>query len=121
MRTTTWLGGVLVASLLPLLPAQTPQDVQGELGKTTRWSGSVRITGDVNVPDGARLEIAAGTKVWIADKDALQTGWNKNWIEIHVKGQLVIEGAVATPVLITREGAEESGPASSAQPAMRGF
>lgn len=121
MRTTTWLAEVLVASLLPLLPAQAPQDVQGELGKTTRWSGSVRITGDVNVPDGARLEIAAGTKVWIADKDALQTGWNKNWIEIHVKGQLVIEGAVATPVLITREGAEESGPASSAQPTWHGI
>lgn len=118
MRAVTH-GAFLV--LLPLLSAQAPQDVQGELGKTTRWSGAVRVTGDVNVPEGSRLEIAAGTKVWIADKDGLQTGWNKNQVEIHVKGQLTIEGGVATPVLITREGAEESGPASSAQPTWHGI
>lgn len=120
MRTTNPFVSLL-AVLLPVLPAQAPQDVQGELGKTTRWSGVVRVTGDVNVPDGSRLEIAAGTKVWIADKDGLQTGWNKDRVEIHVKGQLVIEGGVATPVLITREGAEESGPASSAQPTWHGI
>ena len=42
---------------------------QGELGSDTRWSGTVRITGDVTVPMGARLTIAAGTQILIA-KDA---------------------------------------------------
>ena len=90
------------------LSAQTPAApeplvVKGDLGKSTRWSGVVRIVGDVVVPAGGRLEIAAGTKVLVADQDALQSGWDKKGVEFHVRGQLLVMGSTEQPVQITLE------------------
>lgn len=103
--------------------AQAPTEVQGDLTGTVRWQGVVRVTGDVTVGDSARLEIAAGTKVWIAERDGLGKGWNKDWVEIHVRGQLLVEGNLDAPVVVARENAAESAsaPPTAVQPSWHGI
>lgn len=102
------MHSLLVASvsvaILGAVAAQQPIEVQGTLEKQTKWSGVVRVVGDVTVPDGAQLEIAAGTRVIIAEQDASNGGWNPKLVEIHVKGQLVAEGNGVAPIVIAPDG-----------------
>lgn len=98
------------ASLLSVAPAlsQTPAppaiEVQGTLEKQVKWSGVVRVVGDLTIADNGVLEIAPGTQVIVADQDASNGGWNPKLVEIHVKGQLIVEGNPIAPVVIGPEG-----------------
>ncbi len=103
---TLLLGSVLAlpgaASAQDPAPAPVPPEVtfRGEVTGVTTWTGRVRITGDIEVPDKAALVIKAGTEVIIDGSDASHAGWNPGLIEIHVKGRLRIEGELLAPVSI---------------------
>lgn len=112
-----WLLPVLSA----LAIAQEPTEVRGELPKAARWAGTVKLTGDVTVPADGSLEIAPGTKVLVAPTDGLKQGWNPEWIEIHVRGQLLVAGTIETPVVVSHEAAIDGGPAISSSPTWHGF
>ncbi|MEZ6037052.1 MAG: hypothetical protein R3F29_06200 [Planctomycetota bacterium] len=87
-----------LVALVAALPAQE-EGLSGVLGKQTIWQGQVRLAGDVTVPKGGRLEIAAGTVVTIAGRDGTRSGWNPDKVELHVEGQLVVDGKLEAPVV----------------------
>lgn len=59
------------------------------LAGPTRWSGEVKLTEAVNVPQGATLTIAAGTRVVAASAEAV----------LAVSGRLLVEGSAKAPVV----------------------
>lgn len=88
-----------LALLAAVLPAQTaPTEFRGDISAATEWSGEMLLTGDVVVKEGAVLRIRAGTTVWIADADSLQSGWKPAQVELHVHGQLLAEGSSTAPI-----------------------
>lgn len=105
---STWFTSVFATAVAcscvdAVAQAPEPLTVQGELPKESRWQGVVRVTGDITVPAGGKLEIAAGTKVLIAEQDAAKAGWDKLSVEFYVRGQLIVNGSTDKPVLITLE------------------
>lgn len=82
--------------------------VQGQLTGQVTWSGRVLVTGDVEVTDKASLLIRAGTVVTIAKEDGGRSGWNPNFVEIQVRGRLLVEGRPDAPVMIGPEGMEQT-------------
>lgn len=82
--------------------------VQGQLTGQVTWSGQVRVTGDVEVTDKATLLIRAGTVVTIDEHDATKGGWNPSFVEIQVRGRILIEGRPDAPVKIGPAGMDES-------------
>ncbi len=93
----------------------------GVLGPVVRWSGEVRLAGDVMVPWGATLEIAAGTRVRAArvprwkyrfdrrgDRGA-RLGSAREHCYLVVYGALRVLGTVEKPVRFLAEGAAWGG------------
>jgi hypothetical protein len=100
-----WLFGVVgLAWLASVVPCQ--QGIAGDLPRETRWQGEVRLAADVTVPADGRLVIAAGTVVTIAASDAGRAGFHPDRIELHVRGQLLIEGNLEAPVLFVPDDAQ---------------
>ena len=95
---------------LPAIPAGEGPAIRGRLEGATTWSGEVRVDGDVEIPEGSSLRIEAGTRVLIAERDAGNSGWNANLVEIRVAGEIAVSGTVEKPVTF------ECGP----QPVVRG-
>jgi hypothetical protein len=98
---TATAGALSNNKALTSLGAATGTTVSGTLpAGTTNWSGVVRVTGDLTVPAGATLNIAAGTQV-------LMTGTtgagNTTGTDIIVAGNGTINanGTAAQPVSIT--------------------
>lgn len=84
-------------------PAITP--VSGTLATgTTNWSGVIQVTGDVTVPTGGTLNIAAGTHI-LVDGDA--TAGSTAGKRIIVNGALNSNGTFAQPVAITATNAAD--------------
>lgn len=75
--------------LLLLLGLTVFPVMAADLPGTTRWSGEVKLTEAVNIPRGAKLTIAAGTRVVAPSPETL----------ITVGGKLLIEGTPAAPVI----------------------
>ena len=59
----------------------------------------MRLGGDVVVPVGKTLTIAAGTIVNVAQDDLLKAGEDESRIEFRVYGELVVQGTAQQPVL----------------------
>ncbi len=88
------------AALLLSLPAQEEAPgVRGALEGAVTWSGEVRVDGDVEVPEGSLLRVEAGTKVLVAARDATGSGWNPDFVEIRVAGEIVVAGTADRPVV----------------------
>lgn len=99
--TFTAPGATFTASkaLTSLTSAPTMTSVSGALpAGTTTWSGVMNVTGNVTVPTGSTLNIAAGTHVLIAG-DA--TAGSTAGATITVNGTLNSNGTFAQPVAIT--------------------
>lgn len=90
--------------------------ISGTLASDTTWSGTVYLTGDVLVPYGKTLTIAAGTKVVIpcatevgqdstkpvAVKDFANLGKDADRVEIIVDGgTLIAQGNSSNPIVFT--------------------
>ncbi|MBD3868652.1 MAG: right-handed parallel beta-helix repeat-containing protein [Acidobacteria bacterium] len=66
------------------------------------WVGEVVLTGDVTVPDGVTLTIAAGTIVKAAPlSDDQASGLDTARIELIIEGTLNLEGTPSLPVTFT--------------------
>jgi len=70
----------------------------GPLAAGDLWAGDVWISGDITVPAGMELTIAAGTTVHVAFDDVLATGPDPAHTEIIVDGTLTCLGTQAAPV-----------------------
>jgi hypothetical protein len=66
---------------------------------TTTWTGTIVITGDVTVPAGQTLTVAAGTSVQFAYIDQDTNGIGD--YDITINGTLLVAGTGAQPVLFT--------------------
>jgi hypothetical protein len=100
--TLTATSGALGASkALASLGSVTPTNVSGTLatGNTT-WSGVINVTGDIIVPSGANLDIAAGTHVLMAGTAAPGDTTGADII-VNSGGALSINGTASQPVHIT--------------------
>ena len=75
--------------------------VQGVLKADTRWEGTIRLTGDVTVPQDVRLDIVPGTRVVISSQADPRGGWNDGLVEMHVHGQVVADGNLSAPIRFT--------------------
>lgn len=71
---------------------------------TTTWTGTIVITGDVTVPSGETLTIAAGTSVQFAYIDQNADGVGD--YDITINGTLRVDGTAAQPVLLTVYGTD---------------
>lgn len=114
----------LAAAFAPCARAQAekkPQEVQGPIQGTLRLSGEVRLVGDVTVEPDGRLEIAKGTTIVVAAQDARRGGFQTDLVEIHVKGQLVIEGDLESPVLFRGERELDTGTRKDEKPQWHGI
>ncbi len=113
------MSAVLRSCLLGFLgavgAAQAPVGLSGELPMQASWQGRVRLDGDVTVPKGGRLVVAPGTVVTVAARDGSSAGFHPDRVELHVHGQLLIEGKQEQPVVFVPEdgaGAEVVGSAA---------
>jgi parallel beta-helix repeat protein len=68
-------------------PGAGPAVVRGALAASATWSGTVRVEGPVDVPDGVTLTLQPGTDVRFAPGAAL-----------NVAGRLVAEGTAERPI-----------------------
>ncbi|MDP6930099.1 MAG: right-handed parallel beta-helix repeat-containing protein [Planctomycetota bacterium] len=105
-----WCG--LGLSMLALTP-QGESMFHGAVPPDTTWRDTVRLDGDVEVPEGTILRVAAGTRVVIEPSDVTRGGWNPRHIEIHVKGNLIVMGARDKPVTIGTSAAPARGTTSA--------
>lgn len=64
----------------------------------TAWAHNIWIGGDIHVPEGRVLSIAAGDTVRVASDDLLSTG-NANLIEFVIDGELHVNGTPGAPVV----------------------
>lgn len=97
----------LLPTLLLAVPAAATT-LQGPLTANTTWSPAGNpyvLTGDVTVPPGITLTIAAGTHVIAGTSDALMANFSTSRIELAVKGTLIVAGTAASPVTFTSSGA----------------
>jgi hypothetical protein len=92
-------GGLSATKGMTSLGAATGTIVSGTLpaGLTT-WNGVVRVTGDVTVPTGSTLTIAAGTHVLMAGTAG---AGDTTGADLIVNGTLAIDGTAAQPVSLT--------------------
>lgn len=96
---TASAGALTAAKGIASLGAAAGTTVSGTLPQgVTTWSGVVRVTGDVTVPAGATLRLAAGAHVLMAGTvaDGDTTG-----ADLIVNGTLAIDGTAAEPVSVT--------------------
>ncbi len=80
----------------------------GTIERDTRWMGDIYIDGDVTIPRGVILSIESGSRIYIKPHtDVLQTGLDRERVEIVVNGVLLAKGSSEqSPVLFTSEASE---------------
>lgn len=69
------------------------------------WSGTVYITGDISIPSGATLDVAAGTQILFVDHDQDLDG--RGDFGIAAAGDFNLSGAVGNEILIAGYGASD--------------
>ncbi|MES2706834.1 MAG: lamin tail domain-containing protein [Verrucomicrobiota bacterium] len=96
---TANVDGRTATAAVASLAQTVPQEVSGTLpAAPVTWSGLVRVTGDVTVPAGGSLTIAAGATVLM---DGNATPGDSTGSDLIVNGSLTIDGTAARPVSIT--------------------
>lgn len=96
---------LLLGPLLPVPPVLA-QDVVGVLAGDQHWSGAVTLTGDVLVPAGSSLTIAAGTTVRVtpAESTRIDPEFLSSGTELLVRGTLTVAGTADAPVRFVASG-----------------
>ena len=91
--------------MAPIAAQEKRKEVHGVLQANETWSGKILLSGDVQVPKDMRLTILAGTDVRVAPDDKTKQGWRVDKAEIHVEGQILIQGTEEKPVVFKPVGA----------------
>lgn len=84
--------GGAIGSCSPDAPVDL--EVSGEITSDTTWSGTVRVTANIDVYEGAVLTILPGTAVVFAVDTDLEIGWNSQAATIRA------EGTAAAPIVL---------------------
>ncbi|MBI2374011.1 MAG: PKD domain-containing protein [Deltaproteobacteria bacterium] len=82
-------------------------DVVGNINVDTRWSltGSpYRLTGDVTIAPQATLTIEPGVSIVAAATDQLGAGTDASRVELVVRGRMLADGSLASPISFAPEG-----------------
>ncbi len=66
----------------------------------TTWTNDVWVSGDITVPAGKTLFIAAGATIHMAQDDILGSGDFSNRVEFIVEGNIVVQGTASQPVVM---------------------
>ncbi len=78
----------------------------GTISTDQTWSGIVRLTGDVYVPEGITLIILPDTTILFpALRDDTNSGNNSSLTELIIDGSLIAEGSETQPILFTSDAA----------------
>jgi len=72
-----------------------------KITQEAKWSGTVRIHGDVVIEKGARLTINPGTRILVGNADLLNAGNDPRHVEIIVKGVLIARGDIQNKIYFT--------------------
>jgi fibronectin type 3 domain-containing protein len=97
--------GLQSSKALTSLAGVTQTNVSGTLtGAQLNWSGVMRVTGNVIVPDGQVLNIAPGTLVLVDGAPDNRPSLVTNGITITVNGRLSALGTAAQPITFTTTG-----------------
>lgn len=88
-----------------------PAGIAGVLSGETRWSGQVLVSGDVLVPAGSRLVIAAGTTVTVRPSEStrIDPEYLAAGTELLVRGTLEVAGTAEHPVRFIPEAGTPDG------------
>lgn len=80
------------------------------VGADTTWTHELWVGGDVLVPAGKTLTLAAGTTVNVAIDDLLSAGASGTQVEFVINGTMIIEGTPSAPVTfkVFEEGGEST-------------
>ncbi len=98
------LGSVfLLIFFLDLLPAQSQRVLAGQtITGSVRWSGNIRVEGDIVVAPSGRLIIDPGTHVLFAPGvDKSHSGKDRRHCELIVKGVLIAKGTINNKIWFT--------------------
>jgi hypothetical protein len=92
--------------------ANTVENGGNIINQTWNVAGSPYVVnGDVTIPVGSTLAIAAGTVIQVAPTDGQQSGVNPNQVEMTVRGTLNVTGTPASPVqFLTTTGSFSTSP-----------
>lgn len=90
--------------------AQEPLEISGVLQRNLQLGGVIRLTGDLLIPAGRSLQIAAGSQILVVGTDStkIDPEFLDKGTEILVRGRLSIVGRQAAPVRLSLD---ESTPA----------
>lgn len=98
----TWTNQT-VSKAIDYLGNQPITELEGDLaGENLEWSGVIRLTGDVTVPDGSELNIHPGTWVFIEGVDSGADG-----TKIIVNGSVNAAGDSQNPIIFTANNPEQ--------------
>ncbi len=75
--------------------------LHGTLWTDTTLTGTNTIVGDLTIPPGKKLTLAAGATLKFAATDAMAAGETPARVELIVSGTLVVEGTAAQPVALS--------------------
>lgn len=65
-----------------------------KLTKNETWKGEIDLRGDIEIPAGVTLTIAAGTKINVATGNLVwDEGFEDRFVDIFVYGKLIIDGS----------------------------
>lgn len=72
----------------------------GTAQSDTTWTGDVWVSGDIVIPEGVTLNVAAGCTIHVAQDDITESGLSPNVIEFDVAGTLSMLGTAGDPITI---------------------
>jgi subtilisin family serine protease len=72
----------------------------GTVESDTTWTNTVWVSGDIEVPAGVTLTVAAGTTIKMAQSDIMERGQSAQRCEIHVRGTLLLQGTAQDSITI---------------------
>jgi parallel beta-helix repeat protein len=103
MRSLLSLNLVLACLLLLAnlaVAAETPLQFSGVQSTDLVWSGTVIMSGDVLIPAGTKLTIAAGTEVRVTPAEAtkIDPEYLSSQTELLIRGQLEARGTQERPI-----------------------
>ncbi len=111
LRPSAILVALATTTAAPSAYAQIAVDPGNLVGGTQTWSDTTQpyvLRGDVTIPTGVTLTIAAGVTVEIQTGDDIGGGEDSNRTELIVEGTLLTQGTAQDPVVFTSAAAVPS-------------
>jgi hypothetical protein len=93
------VGAIGIFQLAAVAETADPSQVKWGVIKTDeRWSGDIYLVGDLTIPEGLGVTVAADTRIHFASYDLLQTGEDPQRCEIIVHGRWYADSQPEQPI-----------------------